>query len=174
MNAAQQQDQESQYRATATVLEEDEFHQTYLEILPSKTDTNPEPKRMSYTSGGNIVMELQLAAIANGVDPAKFLRVGATEVPNRFNHFLLAVDDEADGREIVNAVEGIIRCVPDVPKDKTKRYDSYEYEYIVRVYDESEQGPALAPKKARERHFGEELSITYDHSKARLPVPLSI
>ena len=69
------------------------------------------------------------------------------------------MDDEADGREIVNAVGGIIRCVPDVPKDKTKRYDSYQYEYIVRVYDESEQGPALAPKKARERNYGEELSV---------------
>ena len=157
MNAAQQQEQEQQYVAVATVLEDDEYHQVYLEIFPSKADTNPEPKNMTYTSGGNIAMELRLAAIAKGVDPRKFQRVGATEVPNRVNHFLLAVDDEADGREIVKAVEGIIRCIPDVPKAKNKRYDSYQYEYVVRVYDESEQGPALAPKKARQ--FGEELSV---------------
>ena len=46
--------------------------------------------------------------------------------------------------------------------DTSKRYDSFEYEYIVKVHDESEGGAAGRPNKLPQRVDSEELSVQVD------------
>ena len=153
-------DSKQQQLYNTTVLAEDEFHLVYLEIFPSKLETNPPAKYMCFTSASRITYEIRIKAIAHGVDPSKFLRYGAAEVKGKRGHYLMVVDDEADGYEIVKAIQGLVRCVPDVPKDNTKRFDNFEYEYVVRVHDESEGGRATESRRAPRRNTSEELSVS--------------
>ena len=155
-------DQDEHFREemySTTVLPADEYYVTYLEIFPSKLDTNPPPKEMTFTSASRITHEIRMRAIAKGVDPSKFLRYGASNVRGKFNHYLMVVDDQADGDEIVEACGGVIRCVPDIPKDKTRNWDSFEYEWTVKVHDESEAGQAEPTRRAPKRGTSEELSV---------------
>ena len=151
-----------QRQTEATVLDADLFEQTYLEVYPSKLATNPPPREMSYVSPGKVMHEIRLKGMANGVHQSKFARYGATDVKGMIGHYFVVVDDAADGAEIVRALGGLIRIYPDVPKDSTKRYDSFEYEYIVKVHDESEGGAAGRPNKLPPRADSDELSVQVD------------
>ena len=131
---ADPQEGEAQRQTNATVLDADMFEQTYLEVYPSQATTNPTPREMSYVSPGKVMHEIRMKGMANGVHRSKFARYGATDVKGLIGHYFVVVDDAADGAEIVRALGGLVRILPDVPKDTSKRYDAFEYEYIVKVH----------------------------------------
>ena len=143
-----------------TVLDADEYNQVFIKIYPSNALTNPGLKDMTPTLPITIAMELKAKAISNGVAPGVFQKYGAIPVPGRRNHFLMAVEDEAAGYEIVSAVQGRIRCIPDEPKDPQQRFDQFEYDYHVEMYVEEEGYSALPPKNPHHPTLSEELSIT--------------
>ena len=89
-------DSKQQQLYNTTVLAEDEFHLVYLEIFPSKLETNPPAKYMCFTSASRITYEIRIKAIANGVSPSKFLKYGASDVKGKRGHYLMVVDDAAD------------------------------------------------------------------------------
>ena len=69
---AGQQDQGPQrHHYDPTVLEEDEYEQTYLEVYPSDAETNPQ--RLCYTSPSRILAEIRMKALSHGVHHSKFL-----------------------------------------------------------------------------------------------------
>ena len=136
-----------------TVLDADEYSQVFIKIYPSNALTNPGLKDMTPTLPITIAMELKAKAISNGVATGVFQKYGAIPVPGRRNHFLMAVEDEAAGYEIVSAVQGRIRCIPDEPKDPQQRFDQFEYDYHVEMYVEEEGYTALPPRTRTIRYL---------------------